>query len=94
MSVPSQSVIDTLLRGFENGEIEDGEIQMEEKKNETQYMLRPCPFCGGINLNVSYRQVSCRRCGAQGPCMCSEELAVAFWNKQVKWKSKKIVDSK
>jgi Lar family restriction alleviation protein len=47
--------------------------------------LKPCPFCGGLQLVMMpyepYYQ-ECLDCGASGPWGKSPEEAVALWNKR------------
>lgn len=79
MAVPAQDELDALLRGL-SGEITTMENNME------QYKLRPCPFCDGTDLYFEYGRVACRFCQTTGPKMPNEELAAAFWNKELTWK--------
>lgn len=84
MPIPALDELDALLRI-------EGEITMEEeKKEQTQYKMRPCPFCGGTDLRVTSSRVTCKRCDAEGPYQRSIELSVAFWNGKVKWKTEEL----
>ena len=50
---------------------------------------KPCPFCGGTELNVkkyddgetAYYTVVCETCWAKGPDAFAEAQAWIFWNK-------------
>lgn len=53
----------------------------------SKYTLLPCPFCGGVKLEINlgwYKHVHCRdwRCDACGPNRRSEAKAVECWNKR------------
>lgn len=63
------------------------EETMETEKTTGQFKLRACPFCGETeDLKVQYGRIFCQFCGAQGPNMPNDKLAVAFWNNAVHWK--------
>lgn len=53
--------------------------------------LKPCPFCGGNNLEDRYVYIKCTDCGAEGPPVnnkCNDdhadfvdhERAIEHWN--------------
>lgn len=46
--------------------------------------LKPCPFCGGINVIHSGYRMYCHACGAEGPDADSadESAAIAAWNRR------------
>lgn len=46
--------------------------------------LKPCPFCGGINIIHSGFRMYCHTCGAEGPDADSadESAAIAAWNRR------------
>ena len=46
--------------------------------------LKPCPFCGGINVIHSDYRMYCHACGAEGPDADSadESAAIAAWNRR------------
>ena len=56
---------------------------------------RPCPFCGGTDLNLKYaiidgqkvHYVLCRGCGANGGLAMREDFALTIWNNRVKAES-------
>jgi len=44
---------------------------------------RPCPFCGGDELEIidpSEYAVGCEACGAMGPWSTDRDNAVELWN--------------
>lgn len=55
--------------------------------------IKPCPFCGSLNVDVFYAfgepstdknfmDVECINCGAQGGLGEGEEKAIAAWNRR------------
>lgn len=53
--------------------------------------LKPCPYCGNVNVAIVTRivgnrfphyeyAVACKNCGASGPNDLSESGAVKMWN--------------
>lgn len=52
--------------------------------------LRPCPFCGGTNLDYARHEsgpspVHCFTCGARGPHIGTpEQCAPELWNQRTK----------
>ena len=44
--------------------------------------LKPCPFCGGKNLELLTWNVRCTDCHTWGPADFSDEQAIKLWNKR------------
>lgn len=70
-------------------------LQKMKKNNQ----LKPCPFCGGVNLYITkivyefgmfeHKAVVCSDCNAQGPVrMNGNDDYIEFWNKRSRRKDK------
>lgn len=46
--------------------------------------LKPCPFCGSVDLTNNGHFVECDDCGAQGPCTypIPNEGIIEAWNRR------------
>ncbi|WP_143074059.1 Lar family restriction alleviation protein [Roseateles sp. YR242] len=46
--------------------------------------LKPCPFCGGINIVHCAHHMFCCRCGAEGPDADTQHLedTAEAWNRR------------
>lgn len=48
--------------------------------------LKPCPFCGGHNMNVRYLwcrpYIICDKCHAKTPCYNTFNAAIEAWNRR------------
>jgi Lar family restriction alleviation protein len=56
-----------------------------------EYLLEPCPFCGGINTAMGRGEIGkvyyvrCRDCKAEGPIsIYGAEAAMDAWNTRIK----------
>ena len=49
--------------------------------------LRPCPFCGGLNIRLAVG-VGCKNdlCAAQGPMFSDKDVGLEKWNSAWCWK--------
>lgn len=54
--------------------------------------LKPCPFCGGTDINCDhiepswtddYWEIGCPDCGTWNSCNKSKDEAIAAWNRRV-----------
>ncbi len=55
----------------------------------TTTLLKPCPFCGGTQTEVTgeygyVRRVRCNECEAQGPVETDPGIATDSWNRAVR----------
>jgi hypothetical protein len=65
-------------------------LRVNQKK---QYKDRPCPFCGGIELDMMVTEdglryyVMCLDCNAQGSPQPTDRTALLAWNKAGRWEA-------
>jgi len=67
---------------------------MAKTKTETnaKTKLRPCPFCGKSEHiirrcrvgGITHALVFCAWCHSEGPGACSDDVAIAAWNRRAK----------
>jgi len=62
---------------------------MPQPEAPTKIKLKPCPFCGGVNIQHMFTPDAkieaahwffCKGCGASGPTMKGIEAALIGWN--------------
>ncbi len=46
--------------------------------------LKPCPFCGSLQVAVVFGAVRCGNCGCTGPGAMTDDQACSRWNQRVR----------
>lgn len=49
--------------------------------------LKPCPFCGSVNLKIFPSFVACAKCDGMGPDKTADKTAIEKWNTRVEVKA-------